>query len=221
MKKSSFVRAPPPMLSEWASTAPRCCSCSLSGETEVTGYAMILGYLSVADVALAARCTSNDIGFLQISSTLAPFNPWKHLHNQIKLQISPLVFYYTYTFNRRSNQRKSSQRSSGLETGFFSYVLGTHWMPEGLSELMIRTKKWSTVFDNHILGGRSKFSSTIYTHFPLILKAFSPLFNFLLSLSPQTEKVVKMFWVFHLVTENKWDFFAENSAEKLDFSNQW
>jgi hypothetical protein len=33
-----------------------------------------------------------------------------------------------------------------------------------------------------------------------ILKAFSPLFNFLSSFSPQTRKVVKMFWVFHLVS---------------------
>jgi hypothetical protein len=31
-------------------------------------------------------------------------------------------------------------------------------------------------------------------------KAFLPLFNFLLSFSPQTGKVVKMFWVFHLVS---------------------
>jgi hypothetical protein len=33
-----------------------------------------------------------------------------------------------------------------------------------------------------------------------ILKAFSPLFNFLSSFSPQTGQVVKMFWVFHLVS---------------------
>jgi hypothetical protein len=33
-----------------------------------------------------------------------------------------------------------------------------------------------------------------------IFKACLPLFNFLLSFSPQTGKVVKMFWVFHLVS---------------------
>jgi hypothetical protein len=33
-----------------------------------------------------------------------------------------------------------------------------------------------------------------------IFKAFSPLFNFLLNFSPRTRKVVKMFWVFHLVS---------------------
>jgi hypothetical protein len=36
-----------------------------------------------------------------------------------------------------------------------------------------------------------------------IFKAFSPLFNFLLSFSSQTGKVVKVFWVFHLVSGRK------------------
>jgi hypothetical protein len=33
-----------------------------------------------------------------------------------------------------------------------------------------------------------------------IFKGVLPLSNFLLSFSPQTGKVVKMFWVFHLVS---------------------
>jgi hypothetical protein len=37
----------------------------------------------------------------------------------------------------------------------------------------------------------------------------------LLSLSPQTEKVVKMFWVFHLVSSRK---LTENT--EINFSNQ-
>jgi hypothetical protein len=55
-----------------------------------------------------------------------------------------------------------------------------------------------------------------------ILKAFSPLFNFLLSFSPQTGKVVKMFWVFHLVSgwklmENKWHFSLRIQQKILNF----
>jgi hypothetical protein len=58
-----------------------------------------------------------------------------------------------------------------------------------------------------------------------IFKAFSPLFNFLLSFSPQTGKLVKMFWVFHPVFQLKIDgkqttFFTKNSAEKFEFPNQ-
>jgi hypothetical protein len=53
-----------------------------------------------------------------------------------------------------------------------------------------------------------------------IFKAFSPLFNFLLRFSPQTGKLVKIFWVFHLVFRLKIDgkqtrFFTKNSAEKI------
>lgn len=48
--------------------SPRRRSRSLSEETEITGYAMISGYLPVANVVFAARRTSNDVGFLQIST---------------------------------------------------------------------------------------------------------------------------------------------------------
>jgi hypothetical protein len=46
-----------------------------------------------------------------------------------------------------------------------------------------------------------------------------------LSFSPQTGKVVKMFWVFHLVFRLKSDgkqttFFTKNSAEKFEIPNQ-
>jgi hypothetical protein len=51
-----------------------------------------------------------------------------------------------------------------------------------------------------------------------IFKAFSPLFNFLLSFSPQSGKVVKMFSVFHLVSGRK--LMENKQAEKFEFSNQ-
>jgi hypothetical protein len=46
-----------------------------------------------------------------------------------------------------------------------------------------------------------------------------------LSFSPQTGKLVKMFWVFHPVFQLKIDgkqttFFTKNSAENFEFSNQ-
>jgi hypothetical protein len=54
-----------------------------------------------------------------------------------------------------------------------------------------------------------------------IFKAFSPLFNFLLSFSPQTGKLVKIFWVCHLVfwlkiNRKQTRFFTKNSAEKAN-----
>jgi hypothetical protein len=97
----------------------------------------------------------------------------------------------------------------------------------------------SVPIESMTLIGRFNFSSTIYSekcclfvrHFSLkkmvkFSKLFLPLFNFLLSFSPRTRKVVKMFWVFHLVSSWKIDgkqttFFTEDSAENFEFSNQW
>jgi hypothetical protein len=55
-----------------------------------------------------------------------------------------------------------------------------------------------------------------------IFKAFSPLFNFLLSFSPETRRVVKMFWVFHLISsrklmENERDFSPRIQQKNLKF----
>jgi hypothetical protein len=50
------------------------------------------------------------------------------------------------------------------------------------------------------MENKHHFSLRIQQKSSEILKAFSPLFNFLLSFSPQTGKVVKMFWVFHLIS---------------------
>jgi hypothetical protein len=76
----------------------------------------------------------------------------------------------------------------------------------GITTIPFKTLKKRRRWNLETLVGRFNFSSTIYSekcrlffrHFFAekngeIFKAFLPLFNFLLSFSPQTGKVVKMF----------------------------
>jgi hypothetical protein len=96
----------------------------------------------------------------------------------------------------------------------FGFGCANHWLADSIFPAQFTVKNviyFSDIF--HWKNGE-------------FFKAFLLLFNFLLSFSPQTGKVVAKFWVFHLVSSWKIDgkqttFFTENSAENFEFSNQW